>query len=82
MSLISRLLVQEDKLSIQLLIGLVATLHRCPEVGDESKSKVPAVIDGAAKALAEEGGRYPGIPMELDEAWEDFDTDGPYRVDS
>ena len=80
-AIISRLLVQEDELSIQLLIGSIATHHRCPEVGDEADLKVRAVLDGAARALVEEGGRFPGIPMELDEAWEEFDPDGPYRVD-
>ena len=79
-AIISRLLVQEDELSIQLLIGLIATLHRCPEVGDEGDSKVRAVLDGAARALDEEGDHFPGIPMELNEAWEEFDPDGPYRV--
>ena len=51
-AIISRLLVQEDELSIHLWIGLIATLHRCPEVGDEGDSKVRAVLDGAARVHA------------------------------
>ena len=43
--------------------------------------KVRALLDGAARALGEEEERFRGFLMELDEAWEDFDPDGPYRVD-